>query len=274
MSKCTTLRLRSGAGSAATAREGSGAALDEATPEELTRIRPRGKASATAELERPDRMGREPPIGATLTLVVESEDLIERCQAGDLDAFRTLFRTHRVDVTRLVHRLLGGSADVEDVVQEVFLQVHRSLKDFRFGSRFSTWLYRVTVNVVLMHRRSAKSRPVLVEALQAPAPRDEALLPDELAARSRRIRALYRLLARLSDKKRVVYVLHELEGFTPTEIATLVGAPVLTVRTRLFYARRELVAMLREEPALDVLAEQVATCSPDPSSAGHQKEPA
>ena len=64
------------------------------------------------------------------------------------------------------------------------------------------------------------------------------------------MRAFQRLLARLADKKRVVFVLHELEGMSPAEIADIVGAPVLTVRTRLFYARRELEAMLAEEPSL------------------------
>jgi RNA polymerase sigma-70 factor (ECF subfamily) len=64
------------------------------------------------------------------------------------------------------------------------------------------------------------------------------------------MRAFDRLLARLAEKKRTVFILHELEGLPPSEIATIVGAPVLTVRTRLFYARRELEAMLADEPSL------------------------
>lgn len=233
------------------------------------RFAPGGRRDAAIGLN-----GPSPSFGATLNLVVESEDLVQRCQAGDAEAFRQLFRAHRQDVTRLVHRLLGGGGDVEDVVQEVFLQVHRSLKDFRFGSRFSTWLYRVTVNVVLMQRRSARSRPVFIEALETPAPRDEALLPDEQAARVRRVEALCRLLDRLSDKKRVVFVLHEIEGFSPSEIAKIVGAPILTVRTRLFYARRELLAMLREEPALALLVGQIEAATRVPSATDPQKEPA
>jgi RNA polymerase sigma-70 factor (ECF subfamily) len=157
-------------------------------------------------------------------------------------------------VARLVFRMTGASADLEDLVQEVFLQVHRSLKDFRGDSRFSTWLYRLTVNVVLMHRRAAKSRPQLVgEAIAAP-PKDPRLSPDEQVARNRRIAAFQTLVNRLSDKKRAVFVLHELEGLAPSEIAKIVGAPVLTVRTRLFYARREMLAMIREEPSLAAIA--------------------
>jgi RNA polymerase sigma-70 factor (ECF subfamily) len=175
-----------------------------------------------------------------------------------MDAFRDLFRRHRSDVARLVHRMLGPSSDLDDVVQEVFLQVHRSIRDFRGSSQFSTWLYRVTVNVVLMHRRAARSRPVFSEAPPGVAPRDARPLPDEQVARLARVRAFQRLLDRLSDKKRTVFVLHELEGLSPAEIARIVAAPVLTVRTRLFYARRELAAMLSEEPTLMGVAEDLA----------------
>jgi RNA polymerase sigma-70 factor (ECF subfamily) len=183
--------------------------------------------------------------------------LVARCRNGDGDAFVKLWRAHREDVSRLVYRMTGSAADLEDLVQEVFLQVHRSIGDFRGEARFSTWLYRLTVNVVLMHRRAAKSRPQLVGDEAAAPPRDPRLLPDEQVARGRRIAAFKRLIDRLSEKKRTVFVLHELEGLAPAEIAKIVGAPVLTVRTRLFYARRELAAMLREDPTLSGIAESV-----------------
>jgi len=201
-----------------------------------------------------------------------NDDLVLRCQAGDPEAFRLLFREHRDDVARLVHRMLGPTADLEDVVQEVFVQVHRSLDNFRHDSRFTTWLYRVTVNVVLMHRRAARSRPLLAELAEARVPRDPRPLPDEEVARRSRIIAFYRLLDRLSDKKRSVYVLHDLEGVPAADIARIVGAPVLTVRTRLFYARRELAALLRGEPALAALADELAPESARGALAGARKE--
>jgi len=71
------------------------------------------------------------------------------------------------------------------------------------------------------------------------------------------IDALYRLLSQISDKKRTVYILHEIEGLSASEIAEIVGAPILTVRTRLFYARRELSALLREDPHLSTVLEEV-----------------
>jgi len=185
----------------------------------------------------------------------DEERLIARAAAGEPSAFRELYDRHRTDVARLVYRMLGNRSDFEDVIQEVFVQVYKSLKDFRGQAKFSTWLHRVTVNVVLMHRRSARSRPVFAD--EPPGDgllRSDDVRPDEDAERRERIRAFGRLLDRLADKKRIVFVLHELEGIAPGEIARIVGAPVLTVRTRLFYARRELEAMLREEPSLAGLA--------------------
>jgi len=187
---------------------------------------------------------------------LELAALIDCCRTGDKQAFRALFIQHRDHVARVVYRMLGPSADLEDLIQEVFVQVFRSLKDFKAESKFSTWLHRVTVNVVLMHRRHAKSRPVFdVLPLLDPAD-NQRPKADEEFARQERIAAFYRLLNRLSEKKRTVFILHEIEGLSPTEIANTVNAPALTVRTRLFYARRELALLLKEEPYLAHLTAQ------------------
>jgi RNA polymerase sigma-70 factor (ECF subfamily) len=196
------------------------------------------------------------------------DELVRRSQRGDRAAFAELFRRHRADVARLVFRMLGPSADLEDVVQEVFLQVHRSLGEFRGQVKFTTWLHRVTVNVVLMTRRAAKSRPVFSGEPVAEHEPDRSILPDEDAARRARIAAFRRLLDRLAEKKRTVFVLHELEGKSPAEIAEIVDAPVLTVRTRLFYARRELAEMMRQEPSLAQLADELSGAARGGSAKG------
>jgi RNA polymerase sigma-70 factor (ECF subfamily) len=180
----------------------------------------------------------------------DEEPLIARAATGDQAAFRQLYERHRADVARLVYRMLGAGRDLDDVIQEVFVQVYRSLKDFRGQSKFGTWLHRVTVNVVLMHRRAARSRPVFSGEPPEEAFAEGERAPDDDAERRERMRAFARMLDRLPDKKRIVFVLHELEGLPPGEIAKIVGAPVLTVRTRLFYARRELEQMIASEPAL------------------------
>lgn len=207
--------------------------------------------------------------GATVTLAaIDTDLLVGRAQGGDRWAFTELFRRHRNDVARLVYRMMGASADLEDIVQEVFLQVHRSIGEFRGQAKFSTWLHRVTVNVVLMARRAARSRPVLTGETPTDYEPDTRLAPDEDAMRRRRIEAFRRLLERLPEKKRTVFELHELAGWSPAEIAEHVKAPVLTVRTRLFYARREIEAMIREEPALAQLARDLGDEGSESSSPG------
>lgn len=183
--------------------------------------------------------------------------LIERAQSGDPAAFRQIFVAHRSDVSRVVFRMIGPSPEVEDVVQEVFLHVYRSLHSFRGESRFSTWLYRLAVNVSRMHLRKGRSRPRFADVEVPEAPRDGAPLdtPDVVVERQERVRTLYRLLESLSEKKREVLVMHDLEGVPAKEIAEIVGVPVLTVRTRLFYARKELYAAMAEEPSLAAVME-------------------
>lgn len=212
-----------------------------------------GRATQTPRTD-PGSAGRLESVSEA----TELEELVRRAQRGDRVAFGELFRRHRGDVSRLVFRMLGPTPDAEDVVQEVFLQVHKSLAEFRGQAKFTTWLHRVTVNVVLMVRRAARSRPVFANEPVADHEPDRGLQPDEDAARRARIAAFRRLLDKLPEKKRTVFILHEIEGQSPAEIAEIVDAPVLTVRTRLFYARRELAEMMREEPALAQLAAELA----------------
>jgi RNA polymerase sigma-70 factor (ECF subfamily) len=191
------------------------------------------------------------------------EELVERARRGDQGAFRELFLAHRGATARLLSRLVPAS-EIEDVAQEVFLQVHRSLDAFRGESRFTTWLYRLTMNVARMHLRRQKSRPKLTLAGQDEAgqlERPELETPQREAERNERMRALDRLLAGLSDKKREALVLHDFQGVPADEIASILEVPVMTVRTRIFYARRELYAALDREPALAALVQSFLSAS-------------
>lgn len=188
------------------------------------------------------------------------DPLVQRAQRGEPDALQALFMRHRQDVARMVRRVLGPDADLDDVVQEVFIQVFRSIGSFQGGSRFSTWLYRVAGNVARMHIRRQQARPRLVRGEFWAEPHDggdSSLHPDAELQRLRRLRALDDLLQGLSEKKRLVFVLHDLQGLPATEVAEIVGAPVLTVRTRLFYARKELYAAIAQAPELaELLGEE------------------
>ncbi len=189
--------------------------------------------------------------------------IIQRAQQGDEAAFNQLFVEYRETVARIVHRVMGPSHEIEDVVQDVFVHVYRSISKFRGDSKFTTWLYRVTANVTKMHLRKRRSRPRLTSA-PAAEPKLETTThdPQDALEREERVQALHRLLGRLSEKKRTVVVLHDFEGISAKEIAAIVEAPVLTVRTRLYYARKELYAALEEEPALARLAEDFLSLLP------------
>ncbi len=196
--------------------------------------------------------------------MTDTESVIARAQKGEERAFHELFLAHRGTVARVVTRMLGPTHEVDDVVQDVFLHVFRSLHSFRGDAKFTTWLYRLAVNVTKMHLRRKKSRPRFAD-IEVPDRADDGVrtnpTPDLDVERRARIQALYRLMEGLSEKKREVLVLHDFEGVSPKEIAEIVGAPVMTVRTRLFYARKELYARLADEEALreivDVLFESL-----------------
>jgi RNA polymerase sigma-70 factor (ECF subfamily) len=134
-----------------------------------------------------------------------AEPWVQRCRDGDGAAWRALYDAHFDFAWRTARRLGLPEADVEDAVQEAFEVVFHRLGDFQ-GGRFSTWLFRIVANVV-----EARSTLATVQAI----------------------------LQKLSREKREVFALHEVEGRTHEEIADLVDAKVETVRTRLFYARRE-----------------------------------
>lgn len=185
------------------------------------------------------------------------DPLVRRAQGGEEAAFNELFRRHRGDVTRVVTRVLGPSPEVEDVVQDVFIHVYRSLPKFRGDSKFTTWLYRLAVNVTRMHLRRGRSRPRFADVPVPDAPRDSSPpdRPDLVHERGERMRALEALLEMLSEKKRTVLVLHDLEGMSAKDISEIVDAPILTVRTRLFYARKELFVLLATDPRLASVVE-------------------
>jgi RNA polymerase sigma-70 factor (ECF subfamily) len=175
-------------------------------------------------------------------------DVLERARAGDAAAFRELYAQHHRQVTRQL-AFLVTSSELEDVLQDVFIEVFRSIRRFEGKSAFSTWLYRVTVHVAMKARRKrTRSRLDLVE--DVPETVDEKPLPVEVSLSAERQARVEVLLQRLSPKKRAVLVMHDVQGTDAQKIAEILGTNVLTVRTRLFYARRELEALAKSDPAL------------------------
>lgn len=187
-------------------------------------------------------------MGANVSVPDARADLLTRARSGDASAFRELYAQHHRQVASQLAFLVPRS-DLEDVLQDVFVEVYRSLKRFEGRSAFTTWLYRLTVHVAMKARRKhTRSRLDIVEEL--PETVDPSAGPDETALSAERQARVEELLQQLSPKKRAVLVMHDLRGMEAQRIAEILDTNILTVRTRLFYARRELEALAANDPAL------------------------
>ena len=207
---------------------------------------------------RSDGSGRRPssdlravPTTRSILSALEDGEVIARAARGEREALAELYRRYRAQAMRFIRHSVRNSQDADDILQEVFVEVSRSLRSFEGRAAFTTWLHRVCVRTAVRHM---KRRYRQVGESDQPELRPETADPSaspqhdvESAERARRVKAM---LEKIGPKKRMVLVLHDLEGVSPKEISKLVGAPVLTVRTRLFYARKELAAMAAQDPAL------------------------
>ncbi len=169
-------------------------------------------------------------------------DLIQRAQHGDADAFAAIFNTHKTRVYSLCLRMTNNTAEAEDLAQDAFLQVFRKLASFRGDSALSTWLYRITVNTVLMHfRRKSPARISLDEPVNnatnsKPVKREYGTRDGRLETCVTRV-ALTRAISELSEGYRVIFLLHEVEGYQHREIAKILGCSVGTSKSQLHKAK-------------------------------------
>lgn len=175
------------------------------------------------------------------------EILAARLGRGDESAGRQLFKSLYPHVWRMASATLGPDPELEDVVQTALLEIFRSLPQFRASARLSTWIYRLVVNVCLQHVRRKKRRAIPCD----PTSWNESLAanqssPDERALNAEKIRILQDVLAEMAPKKRLVFVMHDVEGLEVDEISERLGINRLTVKSRLFYARRAFEKSLRQ----------------------------
>lgn len=182
--------------------------------------------------------------------------LIARCRAGERAAHDEFFHRYRRVVAANLYRVMGDRQDLEDLVQEVFVIAFRGLEKFRGESRLSTWMYRICVNVALGRIRTKRRKPggLQVEDLDATAAGqslvDRPETPVRAMERRQAAEQVYAALDTLAPKKRIVLYLHEIEGLELKEIAYLVDSNAVTVRTRLFYAKREFYRALGGQGAM------------------------
>jgi RNA polymerase sigma-70 factor (ECF subfamily) len=159
----------------------------------------------------------------------------------DSAAFADVVRRTEPVLRRLLGRLCGRSADIDDLVQETYLRAWRGFGTFRGGSSLTTWVTRIAVNV---SRNWARSRR---PTFPLPADADRALAPHAEVREAALIAAYEEALARLSPDQRAVFILHEADGMSYREIALSLGCPVGTVMSRLHRARARLLDDLREQ---------------------------
>jgi RNA polymerase sigma-70 factor (ECF subfamily) len=185
----------------------------------------------------------------------EALRLVERCKAGDRLAFGELYQRYKQDALRFIRHAVRDRHEAEDILQESFLEVASSIGSFAGRSSFQGWLRSICVRTALRHMKrryrqvgeSGASADESEWASREPAPGPD---PREGYEQRERARRIGQLLEKLAPKKRMVLLLHDFEGVSPKEISEMVGAPVLTVRTRLFYARKELAALAASDPML------------------------
>ena len=176
-------------------------------------------------------------------------EAIERAKQGDAEAFEILYGLHKRRVYSLCLRMVGNPTEAEDLTQEAFLQLFRKIATFRGESAFSTWLHRLAVNVVLMQLRK-KSLPEvsldeMMEPQQEDAPRKDIGAPDHVLAGSIDRVNMERAVGDLPPGYRIVFVLHDVEGYEHNEIAELMGCSIGNSKSQLHKARMKLRELLK-----------------------------
>lgn len=174
--------------------------------------------------------------------------LLQRAQDGDQEAFATLFQLHKKRVYSVCLQMTKDVADAEDLTQEAFLQVFRNINSFRGESAFSTWLYRIAVNTVLMKLRRRKAPPLLSldESVSAESPslkRDVGTADLNLSGAIDRI-ALRRALEELPEGCRKIFDLHEVQGLQHHEIAQQLQCSIGNSKSQLHKAKMKMRDLL------------------------------
>jgi RNA polymerase sigma-70 factor, ECF subfamily len=172
-------------------------------------------------------------------MAASDEELVARSRGGDVDSFNQLVTRWERPIYALAYRVIGREEDARDVCQETFLRAFRALGGFKGQAKFSSWLYRITLNLCRDWIRRERRTPIaqapegvdLVELASESAPSESI---EDLVARREMGRAVARAMATLPDEQRTAIILKEYHGLTFQEIADLLDCPLSTVKTRLY----------------------------------------
>lgn len=181
---------------------------------------------------------------------VDDPATVDACRRGDRNALGRVYMQHSPALERLLTRLLGPTADVEDALQQTFIAATAAFSRFRGEASVRTWLGRIAVNQALEAlRKPERKRRVSLEVVM-----DRAVAADVAIDRSyeakRRLERMYTHLDSLSPKQRVAFVLHVIDGHPIEEVTALMGAGVAATKSRVMWARRTLIKKAQRDPLL------------------------
>lgn len=185
-------------------------------------------------------------------------EIIAKAQAGDAECFEALYARHKRRIFSLCLRMTGNHAQAEDSTQEAFLQVYRKIGSFRGESAFSTWVHRLAVNIVLMRFRKKGIAEVSLEQILEPQEegpsRDIGMRDNVLHGAIDRL-TLEKAIAELPPGYRIIFVLHDIEGYEHNEIAEMLCCTTGNSKSQLHKARMKLRTLLsaRNETAVNEL---------------------
>ncbi len=184
----------------------------------------------------------------------DDSELVRRAQQEDLDAYDQLIRRYQTRIYATLYNMTSSHEDANDLAQETFIKAYKALKSFKGDSSFFTWLYRIGVNKTINFLKQRKNRSAMsLNDLDFNAEHDPeivALVSDKTPHRDAGLAELQERLnaamLKLSEPHRLVVTLHDIQGLPHEEIAKIMDCNVGTVRSRLFYARQQLQALLSD----------------------------
>lgn len=180
-------------------------------------------------------------------------DLVQRFQEGDRSVFNQLVPKYRNRVMGIATRMLGDRVEAEDLAQDVFVKVYHGLQGFQGESLFSTWLYRITANSCLNHRKRRRRETQISDGADDPelTLSDPSSDPHHLLEQKELKIVLEKTIQSLPEEQRIVLILRDIEGLSYEGIAASLGLELGTVRSRLHRARLQVQASIREKFSLD-----------------------
>jgi len=184
------------------------------------------------------------------------EELVARSIGGDVDSFNQLVLRWERPIYALAYRVIGREEEARDVVQETFLRAFRGIKNFRGQAKFSSWVYRIALNLcrdwIRRERRAPiQAAPEGVDLVELAAEQGPVESIETLVARNDMSQAVAAAMARLPEEQRTAIILKEYHGMTFQEIADLQGCPLSTVKTRLYQGLSVLRRYLQQQGKYD-----------------------